>query len=365
MRNPIRTFGIAASILLLLMMGAFPAIALSFGGSYENDLLGLMKNDGSNAVGDLNRLRIKLDHDFSDRLTVHVEPRYYLLSKSKDIPLTGASDLSQVAWDRVYAKYRADRWSLTAGKQRIAWGTGYIWNPVDIFNPMVLSFAVRDEDKINVESLRLEVPVGEAGGIDAFVLTGKPWEQTTKGIRVRGTQGLFDLALSYVDQGALGHQIGLETAGDIVKDVGLRGEVAFKTGAVGNNYIQAVAGGDYTLENGIGLNLEYYYNGSGNRDRNDYSWGADPVGMDYLFLSGNKILDELTTVTVSLLTNMDDQSFMIYPQYARNIGQNLDLNLEAMLLGGPGGSEFVPPAAFDPYGFGGSKMALIRLIYSF
>ena len=79
--------------------------------------------------------------------------------------MTGVTDLDQLVFDRAHLKYRADSWSLTVGKQRIAWGTGYIWNPVDIFNPYVLSFAVRDEDKANVNALRWEMPLGEAGGI--------------------------------------------------------------------------------------------------------------------------------------------------------------------------------------------------------
>lgn len=337
------------------------------GGSYENDLLGLVKKDRNTGAGDLNRSRLKIDYKFNDNLAAHFEPRYYLLVKSQDILLTGASDLDKLVWDRAYLKYRDPNWSVTAGKQRIAWGSGYIWNPVDIFNPFVLSFAVREEDRSNVEALRVEVPVGEAGGVDGFVLTGKPWESTARGLRVKGTMGLFDLAFSYVDQGTLGRQIGIDTAGDIIKDVGVRGEIAIKTLSNRNGYItQTVIGGDYTLDNGVGLNLEYYFNGLGCRDKNNYNWGSvDQVGMDYLFLSANKIIDEITTVTGSVLVNLDDQSFMIYPQYARNIAQNLDLNLEAMLLGGPDGSEFVPPSAFDPYGFGGSKMALVRITYNF
>lgn len=358
-------FGVCLVVFWYLL--TIPAQALEVGGSYENDLLTLLKKNGSAGLGDLNKLRLKLDQQAGDNLAIHLEPRYYFLAKSQQILVTGATDLDQLVWDRAYAKYRTDRWSLTAGKQRIAWGTGYIWNPVDIFNPMVLSFAVRDEDKTNVESVRLEVPVGEAGGIDAFVVAGKPWEQTGRGLRVKGNTGLFDLALSYVDQGTLGHQVGLETAGDIIKDVGVRGEIAVKTVPGLNGYVaQAVAGGDYTLDNGIGLNCEYYYNGLGSRDSGNYNWGtAESVGRDYLYLSGNKIVDEITTVTVSLLTNLDDQSFMIYPQYARNIGQNLDLYLEGMWLGGPDGSEFVPPSSQDPLGFGGSKMALARFVYSF
>jgi hypothetical protein len=352
---------------ILIWSLVIPAQSLELGGSYENDILTLLKKDGSTGLGDLNRLRLKLDQDFGDSLTVHLEPRYYFLMKSQDILITGASDLDKLVWDRAYLKYRADAWSLTAGKQRIAWGTGYIWNPVDIFNPFVLSFAVKDEDKTNVESVRLEVPIGEAGGIDAFVLTGKPWGSTGKGIRVKGNAGLFDLAASYVDQGTLGRQVGLETAGDIIKDVGVRGEIAVKTVPGINGYIaQATAGGDYTLDNGVGLNCEYYFNGLGSKDKNSYNWGtAESVGVDYLFFSANKILDEITTVTVSLLTNLDDQSFMVYPQFTRSLKQDLDLSVEAMLLFGQEGTEFDPAPGSDSTGFGAGKLLLARITYSF
>ena len=355
-------FGIVISFLFVI-----PAQALDLGGSFENDILGLLKKDGAAVPGDLNRARLKLDQQFGDRLALHLEPRYYFLLRSQDLPLAGASDLDKLAWDRAYLKYRADDWSLTAGKQRIAWGTGYIWNPVDIFNPMVLSFAVRDEDKTNVEALRVEVPVGEAGGIDAFVLTGKPWEQTSRGLRVKGTKGLFDIALSYVDQGTLGRQVGFETAGDILKDVGVRGEIAVKTVPGVNGYVaQATAGGDYTLDNGVGLNVEYYCNGLGSRDKNAYNWGtAESVGVDYLFCSANKILDEITAITVSLLTNLDDQSCMVYPQYTRSLRQDLDLSIEAMLLFGQEGTEFNPAPGSDSAGFGAAKMLLARITYSF
>jgi hypothetical protein len=337
------------------------AFSLELGGSYENDVLGLAKRNGGVGIGDLNRFRLKLDQALGECLALHLEPRYYFLAKSQDIVLTGASDLDQLVLDRAYLKYRTGAWSLTAGKQRIAWGSGYIWNPVDIFNPFVLAFAVKDEDKTNVEALRVEVPVGAAGGIDGFVLTGKPWEMTGRGIRLKGNVGLFDLALSYVDQGALGHQFGFDTAGDIIKDVGMRGEIALK-----NSYTQAVIGGDYTLNNGVGLNVEYYFNGLGSRDRNAYNWGnVDQVGMDYLFCSANKIIDEITTVTGSVLMNLDDRSFMLYPSYSRSLSDNLDLELAAMISAGEIGTEFYPSDIQDPTGFIGSKMVLVRTRCSF
>jgi hypothetical protein len=321
------------------------ALAMDFSGSYEKDLLGLLKRDGGTGAGALSRLRFKFDQNIGDSLTFHLEPRYYLLFKSQDLPLEGVSDLDKLVWDRYYLKARLPVFSVTAGKQRIAWGSGYIWNPTDIFNPYVLSFAVSEADESNVEAVRVEVPVGEAGGVDAFALTGK-W-----GLRGRGTVGLFDLSASYVDQGTLGHQIGLDTSGDLVKDFGVHGEIALKTPPSGEAYFQTVLGGEYTLDNGIALMVEYNFDGQSR--------------LGHCFTSASKIIDELTSVKLSLLNNVSDGGFLVYPQYTRSLSQYLDLNVEGMVLGGPDSSEFVPPAALDPYGFGGSKMLLVKFIFNF
>lgn len=323
---------------------AIPAQGIELGGYYENDVIGVVKKGGGLIAGDFNHFRLKMDAQPAPNLALHLEPRYYFLIKSEDLPSTGMAGLDQLIWDRVYAKASLPLLSITAGKQRIAWGSGYIWNPTDIFNPYILSFAVREEDRANVEAVRVEVPIGEAGGMDAFVLTGKPWEETAKGLRVKGTKGLFDISASYIDQKELGHQIGLDAAGDIIKDVGVRSEVALITPPSGEAYIQSVWGWEYTLDNGVGLNLEYFFNGA--------------AAKDYLYFGANKILDELTRVRGSLIMNLEDSGFIFYPQYMRSLSQELDLSLEAMLVFGPDGAEY--PAGFDR-----SQLGYAKFTYNF
>ncbi len=347
-----------------------PSHSLELGGYYENDGIVLFKKAGGSVLGDMNRLRIKIEQNFGENFTLHLEPRYYLFIKSADLPLTGVSDLDKLVWDRVYLKLYSNFANLTAGKQRIAWGAGTIWNPTDVFNPLVMSFAVKEEETTNVEAVRLEAPLGSAGGIDAYVLTGKTWSGTKKGLRVKTTVGLFDIALSYVDLGSNSSQIGFDSSGDWM-DAGVRTEVVLRSPAGGNAYIQSVWGMDYTLDNGVGLNAEYFFNGLGRKNKDHYDWlslaagNISQLGMDYLFFSANKIIDELTNIRCSLIGNLDDLSYIIYPQYSRNISQNVDLNLEAMWIDGQSGSEYNPPAILDPDGFGGSKMVMIRVIYSY
>ncbi len=43
--------------------------------------------------------------------------------------------------DRLYMDWNYNKLELTLGRQRIAWGTSWTWNPTDIFNPLsVLGF---------------------------------------------------------------------------------------------------------------------------------------------------------------------------------------------------------------------------------
>src|SRR3989339_525987 len=173
---------IAISWLLVI-----PVQAIELGGYFENDGILLFKRTSGTVLGDMSRLRLKFDQKFGDSLALHLEPHYNLFVKSENIPLSGVSDLDKLVWDRVYLKYYSTVFNLTAGKQRIAWGTATIWNPTDVFNPFVISFAVREEETTNVEAVRLEVPLGSAGGIDGYILTGKPWNEAKKGGRARTT----------------------------------------------------------------------------------------------------------------------------------------------------------------------------------
>jgi hypothetical protein len=357
-------------LLVVSWLLIIPVQALELGGYYENNAIVLVKRTGGSVIGDLSRLRLKFDQKIGDNAALHLEPHYNLFIKSENIPLSGVNDLDQLVWDRVYLKLYSEVANLTVGKQRIAWGSGTIWNPTDIFNPFVMSFAVKEEETTNVQAIRVEAPIGSMGGIDGYILTDTPWAETKKGVRAKTTIALFDAALSYVDLGNGSTQIGFDCSGDLL-DAGVRNEIVLRSPAGGSAYIQSVWGMDYTLDNGIGLNAEYFFNGLGEKNKDNYNWlslangNISQLGMDYLFLSANKIIDEITNVRASLICNLDDLSYIIYPQYSRNLSQNVDLSLEGMWLAGPDGSEYNPSGILDPQGFGGSKMGLIRLIYSF
>jgi hypothetical protein len=343
---------------------------IEFGGYYENYLLGGAKRVGGAIYGDLNRLRLRIDSALSPNVSLHLEPEYDLLVKSEIFPLVGVSRVDQLVWDRAFFKISVPQADVTLGKQRIAWGTGYIWNPTDVFNPFTLSFAVEEEQEQEVEAVRVEAPLGALAGIDAFVLTGDEWLNLKKGIRTNTTIGLYDLALSYVDLGKGAFQLGFDTSGELL-GLGVRGEIAMVAPAAADRYFNYVLGWGYTLENGWGMDMEYYYNGRGEHNKEDYDWtgllagNINQLGRDYYYFGLHKMLDEITGIRFSLLLNADDLSSIFYPSFSRNISQNIDVGLDALLQGGEDGSEYHPTLAQDPTGLMGSNIIFARLKYSF
>jgi hypothetical protein len=303
-------------------------------------------------------------------VNLHLEPEYNLLAKTTDIPVSGVSGLDELVWDRAYLKIIFPQADLTVGKQRIAWGAGYLWNPTDVFNPFTLSFAVDEEQESEPEAVRLEIPLGEASGIDTYVVSGQKWHETKKGLRARTNLELYDLSASFVDLGGGGFQLGFDTTGELF-GLGVRNETALVAAAGENRYFQSVWGWNYTFENRWGVDMEYFFNGQGKKNKDDYDWDAlhdgeiSQLGMDYFYFGVHKLLDEITNLRFSLLANADDLSFVFYPSYTRNISQNLDLSLEALLSSGEKGTEYNPTDTQDPDGFMGSNMFFIKFRYNF
>jgi len=356
-----------ASHIFIFLIFTFTFAKLAFadidiGGYYKNDLQYLIKRSGEGITADVNKLRVRFDSKLLPNLNLHLEPQYVTMVKSQDIPLLDASQLNKLIWDRTYLKMNLPLADITAGKQRVAWGTGHLFNPTDIFNPFDLSFAVAEEERQGIESVRFEIPLGVMSVLDAVVLT-----DSKKGIKAKTTLGAYDISVSYVDMGSGESQAGFDTAGELF-GFGVRAEAALVSP---KNYLKYVVGWGYTLENGLGMDMEYYYNGLGKKNKNDYDWdqlssgNVSQLGMDYVYFGLNKNLDEITSIRLSFLINADDLGFIVYPSYSRNIYQNIDISLEALIEYGTDGSEVRPTDQQDTTKFLGSSMLFTRLRYSF
>lgn len=165
-------------------------------------------------------------------------------------------------------------------------------------------------------------------------------------------------------------QLGFDTAGELF-GLGIRSEVALICPSGTERYFNYILGGNYTFENGWGVNIEYYSNGLGKRNKDDYDWAGLTAGeisqlaKDYFYFGVSKLLNEITRISGSFILNANDLSFIFYPSYSRSIFQNVDLDFEVLLVGGTEGSEYKPTVQQDTTGLLGSNLLILRLTYNF
>ena len=61
--------------------------------------------------------------------------------------------------DRLWLDWYTQDLQVTVGRQRVAWGTSWVWNPTDIFNPLdVLDFDY--EERPATDAIRLQYYTG-------------------------------------------------------------------------------------------------------------------------------------------------------------------------------------------------------------
>lgn len=244
---------------------------------------------------------------------------------------------------------------LIVGRQQMGWGVGYTVNPIDIINPRPIGS--------NFD------PTFVRDGRDAVVLTryldshskielvyASDFDQTTqhfdKDYAAKIKTRLFesDAAVSYIDKGMRSYSeiveqkdkvIGLEMAGTIP-------EVGWGYWVEGARYMDSkrnelVLGTDYYIGDWHPV-LEYYRNGFGTFDKNNYDlnllFRGRLLGRDYLIPSCSVAVSEKLTLTGFGLLNINDSSYAVAGVYDYFIDNNLELIVMPFYIAGDSGSEY-------------------------
>jgi len=365
----VRRSGVLVFLLVLFWQGhldaAEPAVSSTFGGSYKNLLFHSTDTAGTSLTTDLNRLRLTWDGSasvLSWYAAYDHELLYGELVSSPDF--TAVANLPEPTWldaksrisdgsrhDWPHRLYRgwlrldAGNVQLTAGRQRIAWGTGRIWNPADRFNP-VDPTALEPSEKTGVDSLFAEYRYSGFGAVQFVAAPGKASHNVSHklAVRIRDTIGETDVSMTV-------GKIGVERVlgGDVAANVA---DGTFRVEAMqawpkgGKAYAQASIGYDYTLSNdafpeGLYLLVEYFYNGAP---------GAAPVlaPVDRLYslarhaaaFSAGYDITPLWRLDGTVIWDASDNSRFFLPNLTWSASENLDISLFALLFGGKQVSEF-------------------------
>ncbi|RKY93732.1 MAG: hypothetical protein DRQ01_04020, partial [Ignavibacteriae bacterium] len=181
--------------------------------------------------------------------------------------------------DRLWLDWYTQDLQVTVGRQRVAWGTAWVWNPTDLFNPLdVLDFDY--EERPATDAVRLQYYTGAVTKLDiAYKPAKNPENQILAGLwSINNWNYDFNLIAGMRFKRWLA---GASWAGDILS-AGFRGEVLVSQPpnkpdtnsiyvALGESslssfndpMISVSLSGDYTFPNTFYIHTEILYNNNG------------------------------------------------------------------------------------------------------
>lgn len=247
--------------------------------------------------------------------------------------------------DRFHLDQTLGDWDFILGRQRISWGTGRVWNPTDLFNPLnPTSYAKIEKDGVDAALLRYH-----AGSFSDMTLVVNPerhWGKANVGVRLRTNYHEFDFAVvgGIFDSRKI---VGIDFAGNL-STAGVRGEgiVSAPSGDVESTWARFILGIDYQFSPTLYALAEYHFNGEGASERKQYdlarlaSGEIINVGRNYLALQGTYLVHPLVNALLSYIHNLDDRSTYVALSVSCSATDELTIAAGGQLFFGEERSEY-------------------------
>lgn len=243
---------------------------------------------------------------------------------------------------RAWGGLETDEWTARAGRQRISWGAGKMWNPTDVLNPYDPAAIERDE-RAGVDAAYARRALGDLSQAELVWAPHDDWERSFLLGRLRTNERGFDLSL-------MGGKTAFSTStwivgGDFAGDVGqssVHGEWAVTGGK-----LRALAGVERSFDD-VAMLAEYLYNGPGERDKRRYNRFALLSGREVLLgrhYGGGSLAWEvhpLVKLELYGLASLRDGSAFFNPGASWNALTDLHLTAGWQLFTGRAQSEYGP-----------------------
>lgn len=228
------------------------------------------------------------------------------------------------------------------GRQRIAWGSGRMWNPTDLFNPYNPAQIERDE-RTGVDAVLVEK---NFSALSRLSIAYAPQRNTpsSRAVRYRSNISGTDMALM-AGEFRDSRVTGLEFAGRI-GDAGVYGEAARTKPAAGDAFTRSVLGAEYAFENTLTIGAEYYLNGEGTTQRSRYDFvrmfagQIQNVARHYTSAHLRYDVTPLLRSENYLIFNHDDASRFFAPSLVYSLSTNWDAAAGVQLFSGDADSEY-------------------------
>ena len=408
----------------LMAVAAFLTTAsaeLQWAGSYENTLDGLYLNE-SKCILDENRLRLdlnatfgsavsftgdivfrkffgKIRYDAASYLPVHIAHPF----PEEVLALFGeqaGGEMDFIYKDTIYVDNAAltlekGRTLITAGIQQLPWGSGYAWNPTDLWN--VKDILDPTYDKPGQAAVKYNQGIGPLSltAVAGFAAdyTKTPWTVSLSSIvagfdlTVLGAYRSTGFQNAFIGEGSWNRNrycVGYSISGQIasvgvhseggwnretvdesftrqyqsamdelvsLQNMGVNADLFSSDHSDKRDYFQFVAGVDYTFAVGNGLYVmgEYFFNDDGKKESERYTiedWAEYlsgenlSLGMHTLFGGVSYSVTDLSTLSLYAIGNLSDRSVAFNPWFTASITDDCELELYAAIPIGGDKDEF-------------------------
>jgi len=309
-----------------------PAPAFDYDLTLENTNIIIYREESD--FSDFNRLRLggRIDSEKLEGLSF-----LFMVDNRTDYSYEENHLDNELVVHRMILEYGTDNYLLSAGRQRVPFGVGRIWNPIDIFNP-IDSTSIETGEREGVDSLRFEYALSELSTFDITLAEDKG------AARLKTFFNFVDVALvSVIDNEQDRIIVGWELEGELGdSNIDARSEGGVFYDQTTNEYhTELIFGVEYGFSNSLTLLFEYQYNDEDNFDQlgATLSYQISPLLSFYLLA----ILD------------LNDHSSLISPTLTYSLSDEMTLTGGFFVYSGDEG---------DFFG-GGEDLAFVKLFVHF
>ncbi len=238
---------------------------------------------------------------------------------------------------------------VTAGKQRLYWGVGRVFRPLDVFNPV--NYFEPGYERPGSNAVLGYLALGSMTSVRGVCLPQHDLRKSFWGSRLATNLLENDLGISLMHRSAEKMTIvGAEVTGDLV--VGYWSELSY-TWEDTLRYGKTCVGIDYTFPGMIYSMAEFFYDGSGEDDPDNYDLARITSGermtlaQQYLYLSIGVIPNPFFQPSFNSVINLNDRGLVLIPQIYYSIFENAELTLGLNYFLGSDSAEFRSLSLYD------------------
>lgn len=268
--------------------------------------------------------------------------------------------------DNAYFKLAFKHFDLILGKQQISLGTGYVWNPTDVFN--IKDYLDPTYEQPGFNAIRVDVALGKAYTLTILYGPEDIWKNSAKLIQLKGKIWRFDYAFTAIEKSWVFHDysrfdmdimnfvglpgkrqlLGFSTAGELL-GIGVWAEYAYNWMEETDDFYELVVGGDYTFDSQTYMMVEYYRNTMGKSDYHQYTLNdwmrmlaqeQKAIARDQLYVFIQHPVGDFLYLGLSSIYSLSDNSLALVPTLNYSLSENVEIIAYLNFLTGKEGTAY-------------------------